>query len=378
MRAANFADFDQALDQALDAVQLDGSDPRLGVASIKSTIVAGLMGMARDQGVPCEGWFAGLRLGPAQFAASTLESLPYLSYRQASQIIRRAIRSLPGQGHGLALGARQDIGSFGLLGLAMLTAPDFAQALRLAIRYAPITGAMVELAIEDVPEGLAVVATTRDHDRELEPFLCEELFVSSLELCRGLLGQRFRPRLLELAYPAPGYADRYTGTFECEVRFNSARHRVVIDRAWLSTPMPAHNPLTAQQVQALCDAQMPSGSDHEEIVVLVERLLRARLADNPRLVDIAGELHVTERTLRRQLQAAHTSFTAIHDRVRSESARRMLKAPGLSIAQIGAAVGFKDAREFRRAFKRWTGVAPQSLRNAGKSPARPRAATMPG
>jgi AraC-like DNA-binding protein len=361
MRAADFADLD-GLDHALDTAELDGSDPRLAVASIKSTIVAGLVAMARERGVACEPWFAGLRLAPAQFAPGAVESPPYLSYRQASQIIRRALRSLPGQGHGLALGARQDIGSFGLLGLAMLTAPDFAQALRLGIRYAPLTGAMVVLAIEEVPEGLAVVATTHDHDRELEPFLCEELFVSSLELCRGLLGQRFRPRVVELAYPAPAYAERYSAVFECEVRFERPRHRVVIDHAWLATPMPAHNRVTAQQVQALCDAQMPAGEGHSEIVALVERLLRARLADNPLLVDIAAELHLTERTLRRQLQAAQTSFTAIHDRVRSESARRLLGQSRMSIAQVGAAVGFRDAREFRRAFKRWTGVAPTALR----------------
>jgi transcriptional regulator GlxA family with amidase domain len=49
--------------------------------------------------------------------------------------------------------------------------------------------------------------------------------------------------------------------------------------------------------------------------------------------------------------------------VRSESARRLLGDPRLSITQVGAAVGFKDAREFRRAFKRWAGVAPQALRS---------------
>ncbi|QSX78653.1 AraC family transcriptional regulator [Agrilutibacter solisilvae] len=355
------------LDAGFDELQAVGSDPRLSAASIKSTIVAGLMAMAREQGQPCEPWFAGSRLSPTQFEGGPAESLPCLSYRQASQIIRRALRSLPGQGHGLALGARQDIGSFGLLGLAMLTAPDFEQALRLAIRYAPITGAMVELSVEDVPEGLAVVATTRDHDRELEPFLCEELFVSSLGLCRGLLGPGFRPRVLELAYPPPEYADRYAAAFECEVRFHGRGHRVVIDRAWLSTPMPAHNAATARQVLALCDGQMPSAGAHSEIAVLVERLLRTRLADNPRLVDIAAELHLTERTLRRQLQAAQTSFTAIHDRVRSESARRLLGEARLNIAQVGVAVGFRDAREFRRAFKRWTGVAPQSLRRTARA-----------
>lgn len=348
--------------QQPDSVDSAIGDPRLSVANIKSTIVAGLVTLADEYDVACESWFAGLRLGPAQFST---DILPTLSYRQAALIIRRALRALPGCGHGLLLGARQDIGSFGLLGLAMLTAPDFARALRLGIHYAPITGVMVELALEEADKpsaGIAVVARMRDRDRELEPFLCEELFVSSLHLCRGLLGPGFRPRRVELAYPAPTYADDYTRVFGCEVRFGRERNCVLIDREWLAAPMPAHNPVSAQQVLALCDAQLRGRQASSEIVAMVERLLRARLADNPRLVDVAAELHMTERTLRRQLQAANTSFTALHDRVRNEAARRLLGEAHLTIAQIGTAVGFRDPREFRRAFKRWSGVAPRSLR----------------
>ena len=49
------------------------------------------------------------------------------------------------------LGERQNIGHFGLLGLAMLTAPRFAEALQLGVHYAPITGAMMELELDDRP-----------------------------------------------------------------------------------------------------------------------------------------------------------------------------------------------------------------------------------
>jgi AraC-like DNA-binding protein len=36
----------------------------------------------------------------------------------------------------------------------------------------------------------------------------------------------------------------------------------------------------------------------------------------------------------------------------------------MSVAEIGSEVGFSDPREFRRAFKRWTGMAPQEARRA--------------
>ncbi len=342
-------------------------DPQLNTATIKSGIVAGLVAMAREHGIGCEPWFSGLRLGPAAFDG---ETPVYLSYRQACQIIRRALRSLPVRGPGLVLGEHQGIGHFGLLGLAMLTAPRFEQALRLGIQYAPITGAMMEMDLDEYDDGaMGVVARMPANDAELEPFLCEELFVSSLMLCRGLLGAEFRPRVLELAYAAPSYASDYTHLFACEVRFDAPRNRVVIDSRWLQASMPAGNAASAQQIIALCEEQMPAGQPRSEIVAVVERLLRQRLADNPREVEIAAELHLTERTLRRQLHAARTSFSQLHDRVRNESARALLADSRLSIANVGAAVGFKDAREFRRAFKRWTGVAPRDVRAGEKSEA---------
>ncbi len=337
------------------------------LANIKSGIVAGLVRRADELGIHCEPWFDGMPLQRAQFVADVPV---YLSYRQACEIVRRALASLPGEGHGLAQGERQDVGHFGLLGLAMLTAADFGEALAVGIRYAPITGAMMELHLErcspghdgGADEGVAVIARMQTHEPSIEPFLCEELFSSCLMLCRGLLGNEFKPRLVELSYPAPPHAADYSRQFGCEVRFDAGCNRVVLDPHWLATPMPAQNPTSARHMLALCREQMPAEQPTQQVVASVERLMRLQLADSPRLTDIAAELHLTERTLRRHLAEAGTSYKSIHDRVRRETAEAMLRLPGSRIAEIGAAVGFRDAREFRRAFKRWTGLAPRDSR----------------
>ncbi len=108
---------------------------------------------------------------------------------------------------------------------------------------------------------------------------------------------------------------------------------------------------------------MPARNPPGETVASVERLLRAQLHNGPTLAKIANTLHLTERTLRRQLTTAGTSFKAIHDRVRTERALELLRARDTTIAQVGAALGFRDAREFRRASKRWTGATPREIRN---------------
>lgn len=334
-------------------------DPRLTAASIATNILSGLCLMAEEQEIACEHWFAGLRLGRAQVDDASVR----VSYRQASLILRRALRDLPGPDIGLRLGRQQTIGNFGLLGLAMMTARTFGDAVAVGLQYSPVSGSLMDLELDDSEPGtLALVAKPRAPDDAILPFLCEELFASTLMLCRGLLGPSFRPLRLELAYPAPSYAREYEALFECEVRFGMPRNRELIDPAWLSRRLPAWNPVSAQQALALCRAQMPRGPASGEIVVAVRQLLRARLHEGPALGDIAAELHLTERTLRRQLLAAGSGFRILHDEVRSERARELLRGSDLPIAQVGASVGFRDAREFRRAFKRWTGTTPSAMR----------------
>ena len=61
--------------------------------------------------------------------------------------------------------------------------------------------------------------------------------------------------------------------------------------------------------------------------------------------------------------------------MRRERARDLLRERDLPIAQVGASVGFRDAREFRRAFKRWTRTTPSQARDVQAATARTDGAT---
>ncbi|WP_144897990.1 AraC family transcriptional regulator [Luteimonas cucumeris] len=337
-------------------------DPRLTTADTATNILSGLCQMADEARITCEPWFAGLPLSRVRIDDPTVR----VSYRQASRIVEAALRALPRADIGLVLGCRQNIGNFGLLGLAMMTAYSFGDAIGIGLQYAGLSGSLMDLEFDTSdPAAVSMVAVQRAPDEHLLPFLCEELFASTLMLCQGLVGTSFRPLRLELTYPAPAYASRYREVFDCPVAFNMQRNRIMVDTRWLDYRLPTYNPVSAQQALALCRAQLPHERRPNEIVASVRRLLRERLQENPRLADIAAELHLTERTLRRHLASAGTGFKTIHDEARSDRAHDLLHQRDLPISQIGAVLGFKDAREFRRAFKRWTGTTPSEVRERG-------------
>ena len=335
-------------------------DPRLSAANLPTNILSGLVQLAEELGVDAHAWFAGVALSPIDVCDPSAR----VSYRQAIAIIRRAMQSLPLPDLGLVLGRRQDIGNFGVLGLAMKTARNFSDAITIGITHQRATGALLELNIEDIAPGdVAMFARAPLHDAVVLPFLCEEMFASVFAVARELAGPGLALRRLEFAYPAPAYVDEYRELFGCELKFDRPHNCLVIDAKWLSLPFPNYNPVTARQALAALarelEATRPAKS---ETAAAVERQLRQRVSQNPRLLDVADSLYRSERTLRRQLAEEGESFTMIHDRVRCERALELLRDHKLTVAQIGTQVGFGDVREFRRAFKRWTGRTPSDIR----------------
>ena len=336
------------------------SEPRLAAAVIPTNMLCHLMQLARERQVDSAPWFRGLRLDSREID----DPATRVSYRQASEVVARALSTLAVPHLGLVVGCRQDVGNFGLLGLAMKTASTFGEAVLLGMTYQRTTGAMLDIDTEvETPGEVAMIARAPVAIPAILPFLCEEMFASSLMVARELIGAAFRPLRLELSYPAPAYADAYADLFQCELRFERPRNAMVIESEWMEWKSPNYNAVNARQVLELCRRQLAGiASPQSEITATVERFLRQHVRENPPLSAIAGVMHLSERTLRRQLAADCVSFSRLHDRIRAERALELLHDHNLTIGQVGSQVGFADAREFRRAFKRWTGHTPSEVR----------------
>ncbi len=336
------------------------SETWLTAAVLPTNMLSHLVQVAREQQVDSTPWFRGMRLGAQEID----DPATRVSYRQASEVVSRAIAALARPDLGLVMGCRQDAGNFGLLGLAMKTASTFGEAVLLALTYQRTTHAMLEIDTDaSCPGEVALTARAPAPMPLILPFLCEEIFSSSLMVARELVGDSFRPLRLELSYAAPAYTDRYRELFQCELMFDRPRNAMVIDSAWMTLSFPSHNPVNARQVRELCRRQLEgTASSQGELTATVERFLRLHVRDNPPLATIASAMHMSERTLRRQLAADGVSFSRLHDRVRTERALELLQDVNLTISQVGIHIGFADAREFRRAFKRWTGHTPSHVR----------------
>lgn len=101
----------------------------------------------------------------------------------------------------------------------------------------------------------------------------------------------------------------------------------------------------------------------------VRRVIETSFPFPPKLARVAATLFLSERTLKRRLQAEEASFQNLVDQVRLERAGDLLENTAMNLSQIADALGYADAANFTRAFKRWTGRSPSHYRHQENSSA---------
>ncbi len=99
----------------------------------------------------------------------------------------------------------------------------------------------------------------------------------------------------------------------------------------------------------------------------VSRLIRKRLLNTLSAGDIGEEgvarsLHISVRSLQRKLREEGLTFKGLVDDMRRELATQYTRDSRLTIGEITYLLGFSDPSSYTRAFRRWTGMSPNSFR----------------
>lgn len=112
--------------------------------------------------------------------------------------------------------------------------------------------------------------------------------------------------------------------------------------------------------QALAQGAEPASRGRGLLAALYEYLL-PRFREPPTLDQAAARFGVSPATLKRHLALHGTHYQAQVDQVRTHVALYLLLLQGRSNEVVATQMGFHDRSNFRRSFKRWTGLVPSLL-----------------
>ena len=273
--------------------------------------------------------------------------------------------------HGLAyeLGLRSQVTKHGFVGFGLISCGTLREAIAFAERYFQARVPVFRSSLS--VQGEQVVVTLH----ETVPLGPRRHFIMDLvavELCslfakvldveparQGWLSEIWVPHGEPAAYAH--YRDRIP-----PFRFGQGQPgdpvQIRFPARMLDEPIATADPVSVQLAIERLEQELARQAQDHSTTTQVLGLMVCRDQCYPEVADMAQALHLSERTLKRRLQAEGTSYQRLLDQVRQRDAMKLLGNPALAIAQVAEAMGYADPANFARAFAKWTGLSPRDWR----------------
>ena len=263
------------------------------------------------------------------------------------------------------IGASIHISAYGMYGFAILCCPDFRKAMAFAELYHALAAPLATIEFNE-EEGFASWIIEPNARAATDPqvyrFIAEMQIGIHISLMRDIMGPSFTPDQISLAYPESYDFDLPAGQIGCRPSSASRTNQIIFRSAWLDQAANLGNKTTYPAVVALCDDLLNDLKSRIGVAGELRALLLRNITNPPTLAAIAKLLEVSDRSLRRQLREQGISFRGLLDELRMQIALKYLRTTRLANEDIALALGFSDAANFRRAFRRWTNKSPSEIR----------------
>jgi AraC-like DNA-binding protein len=303
-------------------------------------------------------------LVPEDFWSANTDARVSLDATEA--MLGGAVERLGEQHLGLQLGHSMRLGDGGAFDFAVRSAATVRDAIEVASRYSPLHSDSFRVWFETWRS----YAVIRLYDQTHKTAACADFAMSAfykLHVSESLPPDS--PVECWFPYPAPRDTTAYERAFGGSgLRFGAPFFGLVFDRADAKAPMPAADPVIHRAICDRVDLLLASLSEWHATTARVRLFIDREIRNTScaTAASVARALGLSRRTLGRRLEAEGTSFSDELDSARRELGLAYVRDSEIPLKEISYSLGFSHVESFHRAFKRWSGVTPQSYRRQAR------------
>lgn len=253
--------------------------------------------------------------------------------------------------------------SFALLSNLLAHAPNLRSAFEALFRFGELLNDDMQLELVE-RDGAAMLRCDGPigHSLRYERFVAEMVTLGTYMLIRQFDADAKVERV-SFAYGAPDYRREYTRAFRSAERFSQPFTGLIFDAALLDSQSPYRDESLLLSLQSIAEQRLARLQRTAPYWQQVSEFLRQQPAPHRIAMGVAARaLSLSERSLQRHLASSGRSYSAIAKAAAAATATRLLNERLLSIKQAAHEMGFSDPSSFHRAFKRWTGTTPSTIR----------------
>lgn len=282
---------------------------------------------------------------------------------------------------GFHYGKLLNIAGAGTVGQLLMSCSTLEEVFNKFLKYYPLLSLSVQVDVSEL-NGQYILKVDHFFGHHLSTrsqwFLTEALFYSWLSQCRWMTGKQLALKKATFRYPPPPHQQMYRSLLGCDVEFNAPANSMVLRRDFLQHKVVTANESVRIVAERHCQKALLRRLSQCSIQERIKTQLESTLPEIPCLDAMARQLNLSRSSLYRKLREEGCSYQHLVDHFRRDLAIRALQDSCLSIGEIAEKLGFSDASNFRRAFKKWTGSNPSEVRldDSGLTPDVPEAASF--
>ena len=262
----------------------------------------------------------------------------------------------------IRIGEDIDLAAYGTYGFAIMSSADMGAALDLFLRYGQSLIFSSSWHRSDYEDGL-ILRMEQNSGTQYQQMLLTELSFSHLHgNSQLLIAKPAEGVRVHLNYPRPKHFEVYEESWAHSIEFDQEHSQIFLPNDWLRQRVRTGDPTTNVLFSQQCEELVSGMTEVDETAAIVRRLLIHSVGNFLSISEVAEQLHVTERTLRRRLAAEGTDFRTIFDDIRNTLAQNYLRKTSLSIVEIADLLNYTEATNFHRAFQRWNSTTPSDYR----------------
>lgn len=284
-----------------------------------------------------------------------------VSPAQTFALIANAQRLLDADDSGFLVGQGLLPGHYGEVSHALSHSASLLQALDVLQDYRALLSPLLTPRLLQDERQIHLYWTDSCGAGEQLRFITEASLTAVVALGRRFSGVRL-PWRFRLAYAQPRHVEQYWVHLGEEVTFDSQMTMMSLPLDYLHRPWPSASATARQVALQASQTQLAALGAPCSFIDRLYDYLEANIREPLNLERVAQAFEMSPASLKRKLHKHGTGFQDQLDLVRKHVALVLYQMKGYSNEEVASYLRFNDTTNFRRSFKRWTGLAPSGLR----------------
>lgn len=321
-----------------------------------------LFRMLVERGV-CESLiFDGLGLQKEKFLDDSFR----LSFDQHTKFIKNALAATGDPHLGWQFGQKIQITALGLPGYAIMSSENGKEAVETLTHFFKLRAPSYELKLSSASDSLDDTVLTIEETfdfGEVRYFMLSSI-VSAFEHVFNFFTRESNViERVEFGCDEPNEFKQLSNVSEYPIGFGYSSTKIFLNSDFLNKALPTADSDTKKTTENICQEMLSRIDNQTGITREIYEYIIKKKGSYPSLSEVANNLSISPRTLRRELQKSNTTYQKMLDNIRLNTAKELLLNTSKKTCEIAFELGFKDTSNFNRAFKKWTGLTPGQFRS---------------